>query len=168
MSLQESIYVVSQRMEPGGIEPPSRDSQQDASTRVFDYLISASHRESTPCVSAQPLVTSSPARQEAPRADQPDNHDLPPHRASSERSEAKLGRECELRFGSYVLRAFYEASTPLDAPHQAFPIRSNAISAPVVKDAPGMPRKARLARIIRGCPRLRSRPTAGGASMPSD
>ncbi|GEM_PF-5565361 len=64
-------------MEPGGIEPPSRDSQQDASTRVVDRLISASHRGSTPCASAQPLETSSPARQEAPRADQPDDRDLP-------------------------------------------------------------------------------------------
>lgn len=34
------------------------------------------------------------------------------------------------------LRDFYEAFTPLDAPHQAFPVRSNAISAPVVKERP--------------------------------
>lgn len=34
------------------------------------------------------------------------------------------------------LRDFYEAITPLDAPHQAFPIRSNAISAPTCQRNP--------------------------------
>ncbi len=75
-------------MEPGGIEPPSRDSQQDASTRVVDRLISASHRGSTPCALAQPLVTSSLPRQEAPRGNQPDDRDPPPYRASRGGSEA--------------------------------------------------------------------------------
>ena len=36
-----------------------------------------------------------------------------------------LGRQSELLVGSYqVLCAFYEASTPLDTPRQAFPARS--------------------------------------------
>jgi hypothetical protein len=35
------------------------------------------------------------------------------------------------------LRDFYEAITPLDAPHQAFPIRSNAISAPTCQRTGG-------------------------------
>lgn len=118
-------------MEPGGIEPPSRDSQQDASTRVVDRLISASHRGSTPCALAQPLETSSTARQEAPRADQPDDRDLPPHRASGGRSEACIRPPLRTAVRQLLcLRDFYEAITPLDAPHQAFPIRSNAISAP--------------------------------------
>ena len=41
-------------MEPGGIEPPCRDSQRGASTRVVVGLISASRPATTPCASAQP------------------------------------------------------------------------------------------------------------------
>ena len=59
-------------MEPGGIEPPSRNRPRSASTCVVICLISASHREMTPCALAQPLETSSPTPQEAPSVDQPD------------------------------------------------------------------------------------------------
>ncbi len=46
------------RMEPGGIEPPSRDSQQDASTRVSDDLILTSRPPSTASASVQPAALS--------------------------------------------------------------------------------------------------------------
>jgi len=45
-------------MEPGGIEPPSRDSQLGTSTRVVAYLILAYGRPATASRSAQPSVFS--------------------------------------------------------------------------------------------------------------
>jgi hypothetical protein len=47
-------------MEPGGIEPPSRDSQQVASTRVYGDLISASGLPPSACPLAQFPVLSYP------------------------------------------------------------------------------------------------------------
>lgn len=70
-------------MEPGGIEPPSRNRPRSASTCVVIRLISISHRGMTPCALIQPLETSSPAPQEAPSADQPENRVHAPYRASS-------------------------------------------------------------------------------------
>lgn len=54
-------------MEPGGIEPPSRDSQQDASTRVLDGFISVARPPSTASALTQLPEFSRPARPEAPR-----------------------------------------------------------------------------------------------------
>ncbi len=71
------------RMEPGGIEPPSRCRPRSASTCVVICLISTSHREMTPCALVQPLETSSPTPQEAPSVDQPDNRDHVPYQTSS-------------------------------------------------------------------------------------
>jgi len=42
------------RMEPGGIEPPSRDSQLAASTRLVGDLFSAPRRPPTACVMPSP------------------------------------------------------------------------------------------------------------------
>ncbi len=78
------------KMEPGGIEPPCRDCQQDASTSVVVGLISILHRATTPCPSIQPLETSLPACQETPHADQPEDRDSPPYRASSGESTASI------------------------------------------------------------------------------
>ena len=62
-------------MEPGGIEPPSRDSQQDASTRVSGDLISV-RVAATGGVGADPAISnSSPALLSTTRAGQPDVFD---------------------------------------------------------------------------------------------
>jgi Phage integrase family len=90
MAINESLSAVQSTlvqgreiMEPGGIEPPSRDSQQYASTSVVICLISTLHREMTPCASIQPLETSSPTPQETPGIDQPENRDHGPYQTSS-------------------------------------------------------------------------------------
>ena len=70
-------------MEPGGIEPPCRDSQQSASTCVFIRLISTAHRGMTPCALVQPLETSSPTPQETPGVNQPENRDHGLYQTSS-------------------------------------------------------------------------------------
>ena len=57
-------------MEPGGFEPPCRDSHIVASTRVFRLLISA-YETATDNMPARPASrVFSSARPEAPRADQ--------------------------------------------------------------------------------------------------
>lgn len=71
------------RMEPGGIEPPSRSRPQNASTCVVIRLFSISHRGMTPCASIQPLETSSPTPQEAPSVGQPDDRVHAPYQASN-------------------------------------------------------------------------------------
>ncbi len=119
-----------QIMEPGGIEPPCRDCQQDTSTSVVVGLISILHRATTPCPSIQPLETSSPTPQETPSVGQPENRDSPPYRASSGESTANQAASAYCGSADIKLRTFYEANTLLDSPHQTFPIRSNAISAP--------------------------------------
>ena len=61
-----------EEMEPGGFEPPCRDSHIVASTRVFRLLISACETatDNMPARPASGVVSS--ARPEAPRADQLD------------------------------------------------------------------------------------------------
>ena len=67
-------------MEPGGIEPPSRDSQQDASTSVVTGLISTAGRAATPFLWSS-LGNISLRNAETPRWSQPDVIQTPPYRA---------------------------------------------------------------------------------------
>ena len=112
-------------MEPGGIEPPSRDSQQDASTRVVAGLISPSERAATPSPQASLRKISRRSTETLPWR-QPDVFRTPPYRAlrGVRRGLIRLREHncacCQL----LCVRAFDEASTPLDAQHPAFPVRS--------------------------------------------
>lgn len=112
-------------MEPGGIEPPSRDSQQSASTRVVTGLISTAGRAATPFLWSS-LGDFLLRRAETPLWSQPDVFQTPPYRALGgiRRSLIRLrGHNCAC-CQLLCVRAFYEASTPLDARRQAFPVRS--------------------------------------------
>ena len=59
------------KMEPGGIEPPSRDSQQSASTRVSGDLISDPLAATGSIVRIPALSNSSPAFLSTTHAGQP-------------------------------------------------------------------------------------------------
>jgi len=65
---------------------------------------------------------------------QPDSRRPPPHRASGGGRAALRPRVRTAVRQLLVLRAFYEASTPLDAPRHAFPARSKPIGPKVSKN----------------------------------
>ena len=69
-------------MEPGGIEPPSRDSQQSASTRVSGDLISTPAAATGSIGRGPALRVVSPVRLSTTRTSQPDVFWTAPHRAS--------------------------------------------------------------------------------------
>ena len=120
-------------MEPGGIEPPSRNSQQAASTCIVVCLILTFRRQATACERSSPRkFNPAPLRRQrrtsllfvalqSPQASgrrtwlrfrQPDG----PARS---RSDQRCDR-WHLKFCTW----FNEANVHLDMPPQAFPVRS--------------------------------------------
>jgi len=111
-------------MEPGGIEPPCRSSQQDASTRVADDLRSVRPRPRQARFVPRPQwnLVGVPGD---PHADQPevfDSQAVGPQ--ARESCDHQLGRESVAVIGSCFLHAFYLACMLQDAPHQASHARS--------------------------------------------
>lgn len=111
----------------GGIEPPSRDRRPAASTCVLGDLISTSRPPPTafaPVRDSRSFLTIVPgctARRPARCSLQ-----SPHHQASCGDCEACI-RPRERRDAQQInfSHTFYQASMLLDAPRQAFPIRSN-------------------------------------------
>ncbi len=78
---------------------------------------------------------SSLTRPGAPLVSQPEVIVPPPIGRRVRNAQPELGRESVVAVASYWLCVlFYQACTHLDAQHQAFPARSKAGSAPIVKD----------------------------------
>lgn len=82
-----------EKMEPGGIEPPSRDSRSAASTRVSGGLISAIGAGAGALPFSQARGVVSPRRPRASRRGQPDIFDPPLIRRQERIAWPVLGRE---------------------------------------------------------------------------
>ena len=135
-SLSQHVELV-RKVEPGGIEPPSRDSQHDASTRVFADLISIvqSASDSIPAIQSQCFLIrgrcdATVGRSRIPCTPSRARDDLAEHVTAITQPGGPARSRSDQRQSRWHLwfcTLFYEACVHLDAPRHTSHVRSKPV-----------------------------------------
>ncbi len=119
------------KMEPGGIEPPSRGSQQDASTRVSDDLLSDPGAAVSSISRSPARGVFSSVRPKASRTNQPDVFRRRPIGRRSPSAQPVLGRESVGTLSNHFFVCFLRSQHTLRRATSSLPCPVESSSAPI-------------------------------------